>query len=183
MLENEEIKSKPYSIFALVALIIVVGFSIYFEASTFSTQQEIDSITGKIDTLVAQQKANSKEQGTLTQLELIKLKLETIESTQIFWSRIAEKIEKTVPKQGENGSQSINITSYSGGDSGRIVLNATTRSDSPKPFEDIAGFITAFSAEPSFAKIFVPSITKSLTPEGSTVLGFSANIQYQSTQQ
>lgn len=182
MLQNEPQKQTPYSIIPLIALIIVVGFSIYFESTAFSTEQKIDEITAKIETLSAQQKTADTREGTLSQLELIQQKLASIESNQFFWSRIAEKIDQTVPKQKENGPQIIDIASYSGGENGRIVLNATTRADSPKPFEDIASFITAFSAEPSFARVFVPSITKSLTPEGATVLGFSANLLYQTNQ-
>ncbi|PIQ77820.1 hypothetical protein COV82_02595 [Candidatus Peregrinibacteria bacterium CG11_big_fil_rev_8_21_14_0_20_46_8] len=181
MLENENKKKIGLSVVALIAFVLTIAFSFYFEASSFTTQQEIDAINAKIAELERQQEEATSETGTLSQLQLLNAQLEIIESGQLFWSRIVEKIENTIPRRGDSTVQTIELTSYSGGEDGKMILNAHTRGDSPAPFEDIAGLITAFTAEPSFASVFVPSITKNLTPEGETVLGFSANITYEQT--
>lgn len=163
-------KQQWFPIAVGAAFVFIALFSVYFEIRQGYLESAVLNLTNKKTELSAQLKANKIETGD-TVLN-IKKQLEQIETAQLNWSKIIEKIEATAPK-------TIAIRSYNGSEEGLISASAVTKQDSPDPFADVALLVTAFNSEPSFKHVFVPSISKSLTPEGKTVLSFSVNFQYQ----
>lgn len=162
---------------AITAFVVTSAFSIFFGFRK-------SSLEGEINRLQAQKKQLESQENTSTMnararaLE-IKNKIEALEKTQISWSKITEKIDKTIPTEKESGKRLVQFRSYNGNAEGKISVSAATNSDSADPFNDIAQTIRAFSADGSFINIFVPSITRSLTQDGSIVLSFSMTFTYQ----
>lgn len=167
-IQNQKREWFPIAIGA--AFIFIALFSVYFEIRQSYLESAIQDLTNKKTEMEAQLKANKIETGDIALS--VKKQLEQIETTQLNWSKIIEKISATAPK-------TIAIRSYNGSEEGFISASAVTKPDSPDPFADVALLVTAFNSEPSFKHVFVPSISKSLTPEGKTVLSFSVNFQYE----
>lgn len=159
------------------AFVFIALFSVYFEIRQSYIKSAIQDLTDKKTKMEEELKANKIETGDAA--EAIKKQLEQIETQQFNWSKIIEKIENAVPRLKDSAVPIVNIRSYNGSEEGIISASATTRNDSPDPFADIALLITAFNSEQSFKRVFVPSISKSITAEGATVLSFSINFQYQ----
>lgn len=163
----------------LIAFLFVGGFSLYF-------QSQNSSLTTRLANLEAQKKellqnAKKEEPGvpsSAVSVLSIKMKLAEIEKKQLEWSKIIEKINSTMPKIKETGEPIVNFRSYNGNEEGKFSVSATTRKGAPEPYSDIAELIRAFNAEETFQNVFVPSINKSLTPEGDTVLSFSINFNF-----
>ena len=167
-IQNQKREWFPIAIGA--AFIFIALFSVYFEIRQSYIESAIQDLTNKKAEMETQLKANKIETGD-SALN-IKKQLEQIETTQLNWSKIIEKIEANAPK-------TIAIRSYNGSEEGIISASAVTKPDSPDPFADVARLVTSFNSVPSFKHVFVPSISKSLTPEGKMVLSFSVNFQYQ----
>ncbi|MBI4994253.1 hypothetical protein HZC21_01240 [Candidatus Peregrinibacteria bacterium] len=180
MIQTDNIQNAKRSwgpIIIGIAFSIIALLSIYFEIRQSGYAAKIEKLTAKKEELNTQLKANKIETGSAA--EAIKKELEQIEAAQLNWSKIIEKIENAVPRLKNSNVPVVNIRSYNGSEEGIISANAVTRPDSPDPFADTALLITAFNSEPSFKRVFVPSISKSITPEGGAVLSFSINFQYE----
>lgn len=169
-----------FMVITFVAFLAVAGFSLYFEFETSTAKNRIDELKLKKESLEKPTEEVKNNEIVLRASALaVKEQLRKIETEQLPWSKIIEKIESTVPKEKETNKPIVRFRSYNGSTEGRITVSATTQSGSPEPFADIASIIRAFAQEPSFKEVFVPSITKSLTPEGEIVLSFSINFNYQ----
>ncbi len=163
----------------LIAFFIVAGFSGYFQIQASALQADLDELKTQKETLLKpSENPQEKEAGQFASLVQTKTELKNIEATQLLWSKIIEKIENTVPKLKDTNEPLIELRSYNGSQEGKIAVSATTRRDSADPFQDVALVIRAFATDTSFKNVFVPSVTKSLTPDGSTVLSFSMNLEY-----
>lgn len=177
IIELQNQKRSWFLVSAVLALMAIAGFSIYFEVQKTSLQKRLDKLTEQKETRAA----TSTEISPLDSISnLLKAdaQLDVIEKRQLSWSQIIEKIETTIPKVGSTTEPAVNFRAYNGSEEGRFSVNALTRKSAPEPFSDIANVISAFVKEPSFQNVFVPAITKSLTPEGETVLSFSINFDY-----
>lgn len=181
MIQQEFAPSRSwFMIVALAVLLIAGGFSLYFEFEGSSVKNRLDELKTKKESLEKPtEELKNDETALRASAFAVKDQLRKIEAEQLSWSKIIEKIEATVPAEKETGMKIIRLRSYTGSPEGRVVVAAMTNPESPEPFADIASALRAFGAEPSFKEIFIPSITKSLTPEGETVLSFSMNFSYQ----
>lgn len=184
MIQQEFAPSRSwFMVIALAVLLIAGGFSLYFEFETSSVKNELNELKVKKESLEKPTEASLRlglDETVLRASALaVKDQLRKIEAEQFSWSKIIEKIEATVPAEKETGAAIIRLRSYTGSPEGRVVVAAMTNPGSTEPFADIASALRAFGAEPSFKEVFIPSITKSLTPEGEIVLSFSMNFSYQ----
>jgi hypothetical protein len=169
-----------FMVVTFLAFLIIGGFSVYFEIQESKFHSELAELKVKKESLEKTNNAVEANPATLRSAAVsVKNTLKKIEAEQLPWSKMIEKIEGTIPKKKGTNEPLINFRSYLGSTEGKISVSATTRSSSEDPFADIASLIAAFAAEPSFQEVFVPSITKSLAPEGEMVLSFSLNFQYQ----
>ena len=166
---------------------LVVGALAFLVTTVFSFtfQWQKSSLVERVFELAAQKEATKETTGTEESsvatgtLLQIKDQLQHIEDNQLLWSKIIEKIETTIPKTVDTKKPVAVFRSYRGNDQGTLTVSATTQDDSADPFVDIGRLIRAFSTEPSFKNVFVPSITKNITPTGSVVLSFSLNFIYE----
>lgn len=180
MLETQTPNKKPwFLVVSVIAFFVLTVFSGYFKLKQQAVQKQINSLRNKKQQL-EQAMTSDLQSGSTTMLAIaaIKDQLVRLEQAQIPWSTIVEKIENTVPKRTETNEPSVEIQSYNGSDEGKVSLSGLTKPESPDSFADIAALIQAFTDEQSLKKVFVPAITKTITPEGSAVLSFSLNFDY-----
>lgn len=163
---------------AIIAFVILAIFSIYFEAKQSSLNSEFNALMAKKKDLTLSQEPTS-EKDAVTAAAAVKNALQDIEQKELQWSKIIGKLEELVPKNKDKNEPIVLLKSYNGTEEGRISLNGITRAGALEPFKDVAALIRTFISETTFKNVFVPSITKSLTPEGTTVLTFSLNLNYQ----
>lgn len=169
-----------FMVVTFLAFLIIGGFSAYFEIQESKLNSRITDLKIKREGL---EKASVAEGEDPTKLRAaafsVKNELKKIEAEQLPWSKIIEKIEGTVPKMKDTNEPIVNFRSYLGSTEGKVSVSATTRSGSEDAFADVAALVRAFVNEPSFKEVFVPSVTKSITPAGETVLSFSLNFSYE----
>lgn len=169
-----------FMVAAFLAFLIIGGFSVYFEIRESKLNSRITDLKIKRESLEQEGEAIREDPIKLRAAAFsIKDELKKIEAEQLPWSKIIEKIEGTVPKIEDTNEPIVNFRSYLGSTEGKVSVSATTRGSAADPFADVASLVRAFVDEPSFQEVFVPSITKSLTPSGDTVLSFSINFSYQ----
>lgn len=164
---------------AITAFVILTGFSIYSALLKNSLQGEVNSLKVKKEAL-STPAAVFQKSGADAAISVIAAKnaLSRIESSQLQWAKIIDKIESTVPKLKDTAAPVVTLKSYNGTEDGKVSISAGTRSDAFDPFADISLLIRTFTNEPAFKHVFVPSITKTLTSDGSTILSFSINFEY-----
>lgn len=154
-------------------------FSLYFEFQTRQVTKKIVDIESKKASLsLPLFGTTTSVLDVLSTALLVKSELQKIENSQFNWSKIIDKIENTIPKQKGTNEPIVQFSSYSGSAEGGVTINAVTLRSSLDPFADVALLIRAFSVDPAFTNVFVPSITKSLASDGSIILNFSVHFNY-----
>lgn len=175
-------KHSWFLVSSLVAFVTIAGFSVFFQIKSTAAETKLNNLKlQKENFLKAPTDAQSATEGAIDEISralLAKSQLKTIEAVQLPWSKIIEKIENTIPKEKDTSKPTIELRSYTGSEEGQLAVSATTRPLTADPFGDTANLIRAMTAEPVFKNVFIPSITKSITPEGETVLSFSINFNY-----
>lgn len=176
---KEELNQESKSWFVFVSVLgfaVVLFFSVFYEIQTSRYEREIADITAKKQELTAQNKGS----GETDRARAVSAKsyLKDIEKKQVIWSKIVEKMEGTIPRRADTLAPVVTFRSYNGSSEGRISVNATTQPDAVDPFTDISFTIKAFSGDQTFKNVFVPSISRSITPDGQSVITFSMNFEY-----
>lgn len=168
---------------AVAAFIIVTCFSFYASLSRSNLEDKKVALTLEFEHL--KQEALKKAEdvpATVSDILRIKQHLTTIEQRQLLWSKVIEQIERTIPKNEKTGTPIIQIRSYNGSEDGTISVSAVTQRDSQDPYSEIALLLRAFTTEPSYKNVFIPSITQTLLLDAgaeASVLSFSMNFSYQ----
>lgn len=164
---------------AIIAFIFVAGFSIYSGLQKAGLQKDLKSLQVKKEAL-ATPSVTLKNSPTDAAISVLAAKnaLRNMETRQLQWAKVIEKIETTVPKTKDTNEPIVGFKSYNGTEDGKISVSGVTRGSAVDAFADVALLIRTFANEPAFKKVFVPTITKALTPEGMTVLSFSINFAY-----
>lgn len=176
--EELQEQSKPwFVIVSVMAFAVVLFFSIYYEIQDTRIQSAISDMKAKKEELANEQGATNLANDRARALTA-KEYLKELDKKQVVWSRVVEKIESVIPKNTESLQPVVIFRSYSGSSEGRLAINGITQPTAVDPFADIANTIKAFSTDPTFRNVFVPSISKSLTTEGVTILSFSMNLEY-----
>ncbi|MEK9132906.1 MAG: hypothetical protein AAB606_04330 [Patescibacteria group bacterium] len=182
MIETQPVqKSSLFLPVAAVAFVIIAIFSVYFTIRQSSLESQVEKLTAQKQELTVPAQDKEGEIASVSSMVAIKSQLKKIETDQLMWSKIVEKIENTVPKTKENATPIVQFRSYNGTQDGKVSVSGTTRKGAFDPFGDIVLTIKSLSSDKTFKNIFVPVITKSLTPEGDTVLTFSISFNYQKT--
>lgn len=170
-------QSKPWFVFvSVLGFAVVLFFSVFYEIQTSRYEREIAQINAKKQEIAAQSKSTTE--GDRARAVSAKSYLKEIEKKQVIWSKIVEKMEGTIPRRADTLAPVASFRSYNGSSEGRIAVNATTQPDAVDPFTDIAFTVKAFVSDPIFKNVFVPSISRSITPDGQAVITFSMNFEY-----
>ncbi len=169
------------SLFAIgtgIALAVLIALSVYLSINNRRLEGKITALTSKKDALIAAQKSTDATEARGSALA-IKLKLDELKKNSTAWSDVVKKIDHAIPRLEKSETPIINVRSYTGSEQGDIAITAVTRADSFDAFADLALALRQLVAEPAFKKVFVPAITRTLTPEGAIVLNFSINFHYE----
>lgn len=165
---------------SVIAFALIAAFSIYFKFQHSSLEKQLQELTAQKEALENPAETTAADSAALkASAAKVRTELQEIEASGFSWSKIIEKIENTVPKLQNTSTGIVDFRSYNGSEDGKISVSALTRPNAFDAFSDVALTIEAFAAEPSFKNVFVPSITKSITPQGETVLGFGLNLEYE----
>lgn len=176
---NEEFSDqpKPWFIFiSVAAFAVVLFFSVYYQIQQSRYSRSITQMQAQKDALIAEHKGS--DASDRAKAVSAKDYLKEVEKNQVIWSRLIEKIEATIPRRADTLQPVLMFRSYNGSSDGHLSVNATTLPDAPDPFSDIALTLKSFSGDATFSNVFVPSVAKSLTSDGQTILSFSMNFQY-----
>lgn len=172
-------RSKTFLTIGILAFVIVAAFSVYFQITAQRAKTEVQKLEARKAELDKPLSGSAVSRlNDLTAAVAIKGELQKIESAQLKWSKLMEKIDATIPKLKETQEPLITFRSYNGDANGTISVNASTRSGALDPFADTAMLIRAFAADPSFKDVFVPTITKSIGSDGNSVLNFTLSFSY-----
>lgn len=167
-------KISSLLILGIVALVVSLAYSGYLY---WDNGVKADKL-GKIESsLVTFQKAElqSKNKEVLEAITA-KRSVNVLTTDLIRWSKVIRDVRSTMPKNGRNDL--VGVLSYSGGQDGKVTLNAKTIGGSSNPYFDVAQVIETFTDSPYFAEIFVPSIASGLDEDGQEILSFSISGEY-----
>lgn len=183
MIENlpqEAPKRSWFMIASIVTFVAVSVFSIYFQVTVTSAKKEVKKLEMQKDEL--DKPLTGSAASKLNELQAavaIKSQLQKIEISQVRWSKLMEKVSATIPKIKGTQDPIVIFRSYNGDTTGTITVNASTRGGSIDPFADASLLIKAFTSDPSFSDVFVPTLTKSIGSDGNPVLNFVLSFTYQ----
>lgn len=182
MIESNPITAPQRSWYlniAILAFVIVAGFSVYFQIAVTRAESKIEALQAQKLELEKPLAANVAKSNAVSAAVAIKSALQKIDAGQVRWAKLVEKINGTIPKEAGTQKPVVVFRSYNGDADGTISVNATTLSGSVDPFADAAATIRAFSTDPAFQHVFVPTLVKSTGNDGASVLNFTMNFLYQ----
>ncbi|MCD6109904.1 hypothetical protein J7J83_04065 [bacterium] len=172
---------KKFSFLLILSFLFVLGVGLgygYYASQIKVNQdmsatldQEIADITNQIEKL---------KSDDIVSAQTAVSALNKISSSEIEWSKVLGSVIDIAPKDLIAVRALIKFTSYSGSEGGRLNLNAQTypSRDVYKLLNSIAKTIDAFNENPDFRDAFVPSISKSVSEDGETVLSFILSVTY-----
>jgi len=178
-MEHTQRKTSFLLIFAfLFVLSVGLGYGYYVSQENVSRDrvgtldQEIAGIDNQLEKLRSSDTVSA--QTAVSALNKISI-------NEIEWSKVLISTIDIAPKDLVAARALIKFTSYGGAEGGRLSLNAQTypSRDTQKLLGSIAKTIEAFNGNPDFNDAFVPSISKSVSEDGETVLSFVLNVAYQ----
>lgn len=160
---------------ASVALVVALAFYLGLQKTAIIDEQkrletELVALNTEISALESQ-----KVQAA----QLAQQWLEALEQEEIRWSTVINRIQGLAPFDQLTSQPKVRFLSYSGGQGGRISLNAQSRATRQEPFADVAELITVFNASSFFSNAYVSSITRGETESGEKILSFLFNLNYQ----
>jgi Tfp pilus assembly protein PilN len=168
---------KPLTIIlAVMALVLVGGFSVYLNMQKSAIKGEVDRISTEIVSL--KNEINVMEGQKIEAARQSQKYLAAIEADEIKWSRALSRIRSLIPFDATTNKNKVNFASYSGSQGGKLSLNASTRPTRDDPYKDVAEVIKVFNDSSFFGEAYVPSITRGETDDGEKVATFIFNLNY-----
>lgn len=172
---------KPLGfVVGFVAVLLVLGTGVYLNLQRAAVLAEQEQIEGEVSAI-------RLETGVLEEAKVEAARqaqewLAAIEKDEVRWSEVVSKVEDVIPVDPATGRDAVVFLSYSGGQGGRLNLNAQTVPKRTEPFDAVSQLITVFNANPFFANAYVPSVTRSETNEGDRFASFVFNVEYREEQ-
>ncbi len=174
--ETDQRKSPLLFIVAIAALVGLILWSLYLAltktAITGAQKQmasDIASLQKNVDILKEQ-----KVEAT----QLAREWISSLDKDEIRWSGVINGLHKLVPLDVVTQKPKIQFLSYSGNRGGKLTLSAQTMEASADPFADVAELLRVFNTSSFFRDAYVPSLTRSVSQAGNTVLSFTFDVVY-----
>lgn len=168
-------KISPLFLLSGLVLLIVGGLAINYTFKTSSLETDTQLLQTKVTELTAKtQELESK--GVSSAVSASGLIAE-IDQQYLKWSQVIQRIQMVVPKDASNQPR-LNFFSYSGGRDGKLTLTTKTISGSTDPYQDTAELLRAFNGSDYFAKAFIPGINKVTLEDGSDVLSYVLQMNF-----
>ncbi|MBU1151765.1 hypothetical protein KJ632_02965 [Patescibacteria group bacterium] len=153
----------------ILAMIVLLAYGAY----NYWQKSSLSKASVVLADQYAQLNAEVKKYENDRILEVVNAKQAVAEfrSEYIYWSKIVEILQNTLPKKGKRDL--VEILSYSGSSTKDIEVSIQTRPESVNPYFDVADVIESFDLSDNFVDGFVASISSSTDMEGNEVLSFS----------
>lgn len=164
------------TILGVLAMVIVVLLALYLNLQKSTIAQDQQRLQGELAGLNEDIAALQGERVEAAQLA--RQWLAQVEAEEIRWSSVLSQIQSLIPYDASTNSQKVEFLSYSGGEGGRVNMNAQTRQLRVEPFNDVAELIEVFNDSSFFQEAKVPSITRAETNDGSRVASFVFSALY-----
>ena len=163
----------------LVIGILAVLLTASYTGYTFWQKSSAEIEVGKINHNLTEYKNKilKYEQDRVLQAVSAKQTLDSLKANNVQWSAVIREIRNTLPK-AEDGSDIVDVLSYSGSSNSDLSLTLKTVGTSENPFIDVAKIISVFDKSTNFTGTFVPSIAIGEDKEGNSVLNFSMSTRY-----
>ncbi len=163
-------------IFAVIAVVIVIGAAVFFTLQKSSVEGHNDKLDAEIATLKEeiQLLEGQKVEAARTAQQF----LDSIEEEEIRWSKVISSINSLIPYDGALQQSKVEFLSYNGTANGKINLNAQTRSTKRDPLAYVSETISAFTDTSYFSNAVVPSVTLGENDQGDKTASFILNLDY-----
>lgn len=168
-------KVSSVLVLAILATTLCLASLVYFSFKRSAMESSIAFKESSVNEL-SKQVAGLDGQGVAGAYSASRV-LADIDSQYLAWSGIIQRVQNLVPKTSL-GQPVVDFLSYSGGKDGLINLTVRTLSGATDPFQDTADLLKAFNKSDDFQEAFIPSITKNITQDGSTVLNYTMRMQF-----
>lgn len=153
----------------IVAMVVLLGYGGY----NYWQKSSLSKANAELEAQYAQLNASVKKYENDRILEVVNAKQAVTEfrSEYVYWSKIIEILQDTLPKKGKKDL--VEVLSYSGSSNKDISVSIQTKPGASNPYFDVADVIESFDMSENFVEGFVPSISGSTDLEGNEVLSFS----------
>lgn len=163
-------------IFAVIAVVAVIGASVFFslqKAAVLGENDRLDTEIASLNTEIALLDSQKVEAARTAQLFLTGIK-----ENEIMWSRVISRIQSLVPFDGTTQQTKVNFLSYSGTTNGKININSQSRNTTKDPLDDVAEVISIFNDSSYFKNAIVPSVSVGENDRGEKSASFAMMMDY-----
>lgn len=173
--------TKKFPFLLILSFIFVLGVGLgygYYASQANALEDQKKTINQEIAEIENQLK--DLHESDIVSAQTAVTALNTIKASEVEWSKVLGAIIDIAPKDLVAVRALVEFTSYSGGEDGRLTLNARTypSRDVRNLLNSVAKTIEAFNENPDFSDAFVPSISKSVSDNDETVLSFILSVTY-----
>lgn len=170
-------QGKPMSLFlAIATVILLVAFAAYLQLSKSAVTDESTRLQADIKALNDQ--IATLESQHVEAAQVAQTYLDQIQKSEIRWSGVLEKVAQLIPTD-QDGKNNISFVSYSGGDGGKLTMNAQTIAAKDEPYQAVSDLISSFNSSSYFKDAYVPSLSRGEDDQGNKLLTFIFNTTYQ----
>lgn len=166
---------SPLLALGLVVFTATLAFTVYVAFGHSSTETELKIKESSIEEIKAQI-VDLDNKGLTKAVSAGKI-IDRLDDKFFKWSSVMQKIQNTVPKDSQ-GNPKIQFLSYAGGSDGSVNITTRTLASSLDPYGDTAKLLKAFNGSPHFADAFIPSISKTSSNQGGTILSYTFQFKY-----
>lgn len=172
-------KKFPFLLFLSFIFVLGVGLAYgYYASQAQAVEDRVQSIEREL--AEANNTLSDLQQSEVVSAENAIRTLNIVEDKEVLWSKVLDVLQDVAPKDNVALRAMVIFTSYSGGEGGRITLNAQTypSRDVRKLLNAVAKTIENFNDNPDFEEVFVSSISKSISEDQEAVLSFILSVVY-----
>ncbi|KKP36289.1 MAG: Fimbrial assembly family protein [Candidatus Peregrinibacteria bacterium GW2011_GWA2_33_10] len=153
------------SVVVTIALVILVGFVVYYNFLKIQSENNLKAVREKID--IAKQKIVELENKNVEKIYLAQKFLDKLEETEVKWSSFLERLTEITPPE-------ITYSSFSASEAGDVTVSAFATS-----FKDVAAYINIMSQNQYFSQVFVPSLSRgTLQTISESLVSFGVQMKY-----
>ncbi len=173
--------TKKFPFLLLLSFIFVLGVGLaygYYASQAQAVENQLQGI--KQELAEVNNQLSDLQQSEVVSAENAIRTLDVVENEEVLWSEVLGVLQNIAPKDNAALRAMVEFTSYSGGQGGRINLNAQTypSRDVRKLLDAVAKTIENFNDNPDFEEVFVPSISKSVSEDQEAALSFILSVVY-----
>lgn len=159
--------AQPRGLLTNMALLIFVVFVLY----TIFLGVQKARLTGVVDRngqqiVSLQTQIQDLQTKGVDRLSTIKSFFDTVQESEVIWSTVLQKLQEVQPLD-------VIFASYSGSDTGKISVSASTVS-----YESAANLLSVLDSSAYFSNAFIPSLGGAGLATGFNIVSFTFSMDY-----